>query len=91
MVGITSFIKNSPKIEIFELAGVGGNDMGFSTLINCVKISENMKEIHFERNKISKESIDVIKGFSEDFKNKGIKFYVNKVEGENELDSLIFI
>ena len=91
LVGITSFIKNSPKIEIFELAEVGGNDMGFSTLINCVKATGNIKEIHFEKNKITKASIAMIKRFNEDFKNKGIKFYVNKMEGENELDSLVFI
>ena len=33
----------------------------------------------------------MIKGFNEYFKNKGIKFYVDKIEGENELDSLAFI
>ena len=91
LVGLTAFIKNSPKIEIFELAGVGGNDMGFSTLINCVKISGNIKEIHFEKNKITKTSVDMIKGFNEDFKNKGVKFFINKFEGENDLDSLKFI
>ena len=91
LVGLTSFIKNSPKIEIFELAGVGGNDMGFSTLINCVKISGNIKEIHFEKNKITKTSVDLIKGFNEDFKNKGVKFFINKFKGENDLDSLKFI
>ena len=48
LVGLISFIKNSPKIEVFELEGVGGNDMGFSTLINCVKMVGNIKEIHFE-------------------------------------------
>ena len=91
LVGLTSFIKNSPKIEIFKLAGVGGKDMGFSTLVNCVKISGNIKEIYFEKNKITKASIDMIKGFNEDFKNKGIKFFINKIEGENDLDSLKFI
>ena len=91
LVGLTAFIKNSPKIEIFELAGVGGNDMGFSTLINCVKISGKIKEIHFEKNKITKTSVDMIKGFNEDFKNKGVKFFINKFEGENDLDSLKFI
>ena len=91
LVGLTSFIKNSPKIEIFELAGVGGNDMGFSTLINCVKIAGNIKEIHFEKNKITKSSVDMIKGYNEDFKNKGLKFFINKIEGENDIDSLKFI
>ena len=91
LVGITSFIKNSPKIEKFELAGVNGGDMGFSTLINCVKASGNVKELHFGNNKITKTSIEMIKGFNEDFKNKGIKFFVSKIEGENDTDCLKFI
>ena len=33
----------------------------------------------------------MIKGFNEDFKNKGVKFFINKFEGENDLDSLKFI
>ena len=91
LVGITSFIKNSPKIEKFELTGVNGGDMGFSTLINCVKASGNVKELHFGNNKITKTSIEMIKGFNEDFKNKGIKFFVSKIEGENDTDCLKFI
>ena len=57
LVGITAFIKSSPKLEILELNGVGGNDMGFSTLINTVKGGGNIKEIHFRKNKISKKFI----------------------------------
>ena len=91
LVGLASFIKNSPKLEIFELSEVKGNDMGFATLINCVKSEGNIKEIHFERNKITKKSVEIIKAANEDFKNKGIKFFVNKFEGEKELDSLKFI
>ena len=91
LVGITSFIKSSPKLEIFDLAGVGGTDMGFSTLINCVKALGNKKELHFEKNKISKSSIDLIKGFNEDFKNKGVKFFVDKIEGENDSEILKFV
>ena len=91
LVGITSFIKSSPKLEIFELSNVGGNDMGFSTLINCVKAVGNIKEVHFEKNKITKVSIDMIKGLNEEFKNKGVKFFVSKVEGENDIDSLKYI
>ena len=91
LVGLTSFIKSSPKLEIFDLAGVGGTDMGFSTLINCVKALGNKKELHFEKNKISKSSIDLIKGFNEDFKNKGVKFFVDKIEGENDSEILKFV
>ena len=90
LMGICPFIKNSPKLEIFVLKEVGGNDMGFNTLINCVKSTTSIKEIHFENNKITKVSADMIKGLNEEFKNKGVKFFTNKIEGFNELDCLKF-
>ena len=91
LVGITSFIKSSPKLENFELVEVKGNDMGFTTLINCIKSTGNIKQVHFEKNKISKKSVDIIKGFNEDFKNKGVKFFIDKIEGEKNIDSLQFV
>ena len=91
LMGICPFIKNCPKLEIFELKEVGGNDMGFNTLINCVKSTTSIKEIHFENNKITKVSFDMIKGLNEDFKNKGVKFFASKIEGQNELYSLKFV
>ena len=91
LMGICPFVKNCPKLEIFELKEVGGNDMGFNTLINCVKSTNSIKEVHFENNKITKVSVDMIKGLNEEFKNKGVKFFANKIEGQNELDSLKFV
>ena len=91
LVGFSAFIKNSHKLEVFELENVNGGDMGFSTLINCVKIVGNIKEIHFERNNITKVSVELIKGLNEEFKNKNIKFFVNKLDGEKDIDSLKFI
>ena len=91
LMGICPFVKNCPKLEIFELKEVGGNDMGFNTLINCVKNTNSIKEVHFENNKITKVSVDMIKGLNEEFKNKGVKFFANKIEGQNELDSLKFV
>ena len=91
LMGICPFVKNCPKLEIFKLKEVGGNDMGFNTLINCVKSTNSIKEVHFENNKITKVSVDMIKGLNEEFKNKGVKFFANKIEGQNELDSLKFV
>ena len=88
LIGIAGFIKNSPKLEILEFINVSGNDMGFKTLINCVKNSENLKTIHFEKNKINKEGIDMIKNFNEEFKNKGIKFFLDKIEGEKNIENI---
>lgn len=91
LMGICPFVKNCPKLEIFELKEVGGLDMGFNTLINCVKSTTSIKEIHFENNKITKVSGDMIKGLNEEFKNKGVKFFTSKIEGVTELDSLKFV
>ena len=91
LMGICPFVKNCPKLEIFELKEVGGLDMGFNTLINCVKSTTSIKEIHFENNKITKVSADMIKGLNEEFKNKGVKFFTSKIEGVTELDSLKFV
>ena len=91
LVGISAFVKSSPKLEILELANVGGSDMGFSTLVNCVKFAGNIKIVHFERNKITKKSVDIIKQLNEELKNKNIKFFVDKMNGENDMDSLKFI
>ena len=88
LIGIAGFIKNSPKLEILEFINISGNDMGFKTLINCVKNSENLKTIHFEKNKINKEGIDIIKNFNEEFKNKGIKFFLDKIEGEKNIENI---
>ena len=88
LIGIAGFIKNSPKLEILEFINISGNDMGFKTLINCVKNSENLKTIHFEKNKINKEGIDMIKNFNEEFKNKGIKFFLDKIEGEKNIENI---
>ena len=91
LMGICPFIKNCPKLEIFEMEGIGGNDMGFTTLINCIKSSSSIKEIHFGKNKITKASVDIIKGLNEELKKKEVKFFVDKLEGENDIDSLKFI
>ena len=88
LVGISGFIKNSNKLENLELICVGGNDMGLTTLVNCVKSSENIKIIHFEKNKISKMSIEMITKFSEELKNKGIKFFLDKIDGDKNMENI---
>ena len=88
LIGFNSFLKNSPKLEILELVCINGNDMGFSNLLNCIKLCQSIKVIHFERNKITKNSIDIIKNTNEELKNKQIKFFLNKIEGEKNLENL---
>ena len=88
LIGFSSFLKNSPKLEILELVCINGNDIGFSNLLNCIKSCESIKIIHFERNKITKSSIEVIKNTNEELKNKQIKFFLNKIEGEKNMENL---
>ena len=88
IIGLNSFLKNSPKLEILELVSINGNDLGFSNLLNCIKSCESIKVVHFERNKLTKNSIDVIKNSNEELKNKQIKLFLNKIEGEKNLENL---
>ena len=88
IIGLNSFLKNSPKLEILELVSINGNDLGFSNLLNCIKSCESIKVVHFERNKLTKNSIDVIKNSNEELKNKQIKIFLNKIEGEKNLENL---
>ena len=52
LVSIGAFIKNSKKLEIFELKNVGGGDMGFNSIVNTIHLNDNnkIKVIHFEKN-----------------------------------------
>ena len=87
LIGISAFLKNSPKLEILELVCVSGNDIGFSNLINCVKVCESLKVVHFVKNNITKMSIDIIKNSDEELKNKHIKFFLDKIEGEKNMEN----
>ena len=93
LVSIGAFIKASPKLEIFELKNCGGTDMGFNSIVNTVHINEkcNIKVIHYEKNKISLVSYEMLKKLNEIFKAKNITFYLDKLEGEYNIDCVKFI
>ena len=82
IVGILGFIKNSPKIEILELTNISGNDMGFTTLFNCVKNCENIKKIFFGKNKVSSACLEEVKKSGEELKNKELIIFLDKPEGD---------
>ena len=93
-VGISAFIKNSLNLEIFELINVWGNNKGFTTLVNCLKSWEKIQKIYFSKNKISKMGIDAIKKIGEELKNKGVIFFLDKIDGkknEDIIDGVEFI
>jgi hypothetical protein len=93
LVSIGAFIKNSPKLEIFELRNCGGTDMGFSSIVNTIHLNDknSIKTIHYEKNKISLVTYEMLKKLNEIFKAKEVTFYLDKIEGEYKVDCVKFI
>jgi hypothetical protein len=93
LVSIGAFIKNSPKLEIFELRNCGGTDMGFSSIVNTIHLNDknSIKIIHYEKNKISLVTYEMLKKLNEIFKAKEVTFYLDKIEGEYKVDCVKFI
>ena len=92
LVSIGAFIKNSKKLEIFELKNVGGGDMGFNSIVNTIHLNDNnkIKVIHFEKNIISNVTYEILKKLNEIFKAKDVVFYLDKIEGECNIDFVKF-
>ena len=92
LVSIGAFIKNSKKLEIFELKNVGGGDMGFNSIVNTIHLNDNnkIKVIHFEKNIISNVTYEILKKLNEIFKAKDVVFYLDKIEGECNFDCVKF-
>ena len=93
LVSIGAFIKNSPKLEIFELRKCGGTDMGFSSIVNTIHLNDksSIKAIHYEKNEISLVTYEMLKKLNEIFKAKEVTFYLDKIEGEYKVDCVKFI
>ena len=92
LVSIGAFIKASPKLEIFELKKCGGTDMGFNSIVNTIHLSDkcNIKIIHYEKNEISLVSYEMLKKLNNIFKAKEVTFYLDKIEGEFNIDCVKF-
>ena len=93
LVSIGAFIKNSPKLEIFELKKCGGTDMGFNSIVNTIHLNDknSIKCVHYEKNEISLASYEMLKKLNEIFKAKEVTFYLDKIEGEFNIDCVKFI
>ena len=93
LVSIGAFMKNSPKLEIFELKSCGGTDMGFGSIVNTIHLNDksNIKCIHYEKNQISAVTYEMLKKLNEIFKAKEVTFYIDKIEGEYKIDCVKFI
>ena len=93
LVSISAFIKNSPKLEIFELKNCGGGDMGFKSIINTIHMNENskIKMVKFEKNNVSMEMIEEMKKRDLIFKAKGVMFTLDKTEEDIHIDCVKFV
>ena len=93
LVSIGAFIKASPKLEIFELKNCGGTDMGFNSIVNTIHLSDksSINVIHYEKNQISHVSYEMLKKLNEIFKSKNVVFYLDKLDGEFNIDCVKFI
>lgn len=85
LVSVSAFIKSSPALENIEVKRCKGTDMGFITLINSIRTLSNtkLKMVNYLENNITQIALGILKGSNEVFKNKGIVFKMNKIEGES--------
>ena len=94
LVSLSAFIKTSPLLENIEVKKCKGTDMGFITLINSIKIisNNNLKYINYKENNITSTSLGILKASNEIFKNKGIIFSLNKIDGTDNtnIDCVVF-
>jgi hypothetical protein len=92
LVSIGAFIKNSPKLEIFELKNCGGTDMGFNSIVNTIHLNDknSIKVIHYEKNEISFATFDMLKKLNQILKAKEVVFYLDKIEGLHNIDCVKF-
>ena len=95
LVSVSAFIKTSPLLETIEVKKCKGTDMGFITLVNSLKILPNtrLKYVNYQENNITPVSLGIIRASNEIFKNKGIVFALNKIEGETDnanIDCAVF-
>jgi len=92
LVSIGAFIKNSPKLEIFELKNCGGTDMGFNSIVNTIHLNDknSIKVIHYEKNEISFATYEMLKKLNQILKAKEVVFYLDKIEGQHNIDCVKF-
>ena len=92
LVSIGAFIKNSKNLEILELKNCGGSDMGFNSIVNTIHRNDNnkIKEIHYEKNEISLATYEMLKKLNQIFKAKKVVFYLDKIEGQTNIDCVKF-
>ena len=95
LVSISAFMKNSPEIESIELENCLGTNMGFMSLVNMIQSNKSckIKYVNFHKNKLTKESLDILYLNNEIFKKRKLVFALDKIEGmddNKDIDCAIF-
>jgi Ran GTPase-activating protein (RanGAP) involved in mRNA processing and transport len=92
LVSIGAFIKNSKKLKILELKKCGGTDMGFKSIVETLHLNDNntLEQIHFQNNKISSATFEMMKKLNDIFVAKKVVFYLDKIEGGYKMDCVKF-
>ena len=92
LVSIGAFIKNSKNLEILELKNCGGTDMGFNSIVNTIHLNDNnkIKIIHYEKNEISLATYEMLKKLNQILKAKEVVFYLDKIDGQFNIDCVKF-
>ena len=92
LVSIGAFIKNSKQLEILEIKNCGGTDMGFNSIVNTIHLNDKnkIKTIHYEKNEISLVTYEMLKKLNEILKAKDVIFYLDKIEGQYNIDCVKF-
>ena len=92
LVSIGAFIKNSKQLEILEIKNCGGTEMGFNSVVNTIHLNDKnkIKTIHYEKNEISLVTYEMLKKLNEILKAKDVIFYLDKIEGQYNIDCVKF-
>ena len=92
LVSIGAFIKNSKQLEFLEIKNCGGTDMGFNSIVNTIHLNDKnkIKTIHYEKNEISLVTYEMLKKLNEILKAKDVIFYLDKIEGQYNIDCVKF-
>ena len=66
--------------------------MGFNSIVNTIHLNDNnkIKIIHYEKNEISLATYEMLKKLNQILKAKEVIFYLDKIDGQFNIDCVKF-
>ena len=66
--------------------------MGFKSIVETLHLNDNntLEQIHFQNNKISSATFEMMKKLNDIFVAKKVVFYLDKIEGGYKMDCVKF-